>query len=165
MDATNIRIVQRLERNARTSYATIAQELSLSVNTVRDRILNMERKGIILGYQPLVDNQLCERPVHVMVTLRSNGRTAPLTPSDLSHPVIRAAHTSAGPINLLLEIHGKSMEEITEFVSEEIYPLGYHSAQFLLVEGDARPSATATATSSLATSDSDDEERVATVMQ
>ncbi len=139
LDATNIRIVQRLQRNARTSYATIAQELSLSVNTVRDRVLNMERKGIILGYQPVVDDTLRGRPVEALVALRSNGRAKPVDTDELQHSFVTAAYTSAGPVNLLLEVHGPSMQAISDFISESIYPLGYHSAHFFLVETEEVP--------------------------
>ena len=50
MDAVDQKIVAELTRNARVSYAELANKVMLSRNAVRQRIDRLERQGHIAGY-------------------------------------------------------------------------------------------------------------------
>ncbi|MHA1364300.1 MAG: Lrp/AsnC family transcriptional regulator [Candidatus Freyarchaeota archaeon] len=50
MDEVDLKILDILERDARTSYRQIATELGIGVSTVGRRIAALEKKGIIEGY-------------------------------------------------------------------------------------------------------------------
>src|SRR5262245_219694 len=50
MDAADLRIVDLLQRNARTTQSEIAREVGLSQPAVADRIRKLEERGVIESY-------------------------------------------------------------------------------------------------------------------
>ena len=68
LDQTNLTIIQHL-RNGRKSYKKIAEELSLSENTVRSRVHKMIREGI-LEISGVLDAQAVEGHSIVMVGVK-----------------------------------------------------------------------------------------------
>ena len=67
LDAVDVKILERLRENARASNIEIAKTLKISEATVRRRIMNLEKKGIIKGYSVYIDYQLIENPVKAYV--------------------------------------------------------------------------------------------------
>lgn len=57
LDSVNRKILSILQHDALATYDDIARRLRRSPSTVRDRILRMERSGIIHGYCAVVDRQ------------------------------------------------------------------------------------------------------------
>jgi DNA-binding Lrp family transcriptional regulator len=57
VDEMNLRILDILSEQARTSVLGIARELSVTARTVIERIRKMERDGIIKGYRFLLDTR------------------------------------------------------------------------------------------------------------
>src|SRR5690349_47454 len=55
MDAADLRIVDLLQRNARTTQSEIAREVGLSQPAVADRIRKLEERGVLQGYVARVD--------------------------------------------------------------------------------------------------------------
>ena len=55
MDATDIKILEILQENARTSLKEIADHVFLSSTAVSTRIENLEKDGIITGYHAKID--------------------------------------------------------------------------------------------------------------
>lgn len=73
LDEVDVRILEKLRENARSSNINIAKALNISEATVRRRIMNMERKGIIKGYSVYIDYQLIENPVKAYVHISVSG--------------------------------------------------------------------------------------------
>jgi len=55
LDATNWRILQILQENARISFAELAKLVNLTAPAVAERVRKMETAGIITGYQARVN--------------------------------------------------------------------------------------------------------------
>jgi len=55
MNAIDLQIIQALEEDSRTSLRRRAQRIGLSQIVVRNRLKNLERERIILGYTPVID--------------------------------------------------------------------------------------------------------------
>lgn len=55
MDTADIRIVDLLQRNARTTQSEIAKEVGLSQPAVADRIRKLEERGVLQSYVARVD--------------------------------------------------------------------------------------------------------------
>ncbi|MGH8186047.1 MAG: Lrp/AsnC family transcriptional regulator, partial [Steroidobacteraceae bacterium] len=51
MDEKNRRILEVLQRDARTPIKTIAAKVGMARSSVRERLLRMERDGLIRGYR------------------------------------------------------------------------------------------------------------------
>lgn len=73
LDDIDVKILEKLRENARTSNIGIARNLKISEATVRRRIMSMERKGIIKGYSVYIDYQLIENPVKAYVHISVSG--------------------------------------------------------------------------------------------
>jgi Lrp/AsnC family transcriptional regulator for asnA, asnC and gidA len=55
LDEKDKKIIEILEKNARTPYTKIAKELGLSEGAIRKRVDNLEKNGIIKKYVAVVD--------------------------------------------------------------------------------------------------------------
>ena len=86
MDATDLKIVDLLQQDARLTQSEVAKKVGLSQPSVADRVRKLEESGVILGYTAKVDP-------------RRWGRTSP--PSSawcIEHPKYFDAFASgAGP--------------------------------------------------------------------
>lgn len=57
IDEKDNEIINLLLEDARTSYSEIGEKVNLSRTAVKNRIANMERKGIIGGYRAVINPQ------------------------------------------------------------------------------------------------------------
>jgi Lrp/AsnC family transcriptional regulator, leucine-responsive regulatory protein len=69
IDATDRKILDLLQGNARLSNAEMAEAVGLTVSSVHERVKKMERKGIIKGYVAVVDPDLLGKSVLAFVRL------------------------------------------------------------------------------------------------
>jgi DNA-binding Lrp family transcriptional regulator len=61
MDPKDFQLLIALHQNARQSYRSLGRQVSLSAPAVRERLKNLERRGILQGYMLSVDPSLLER--------------------------------------------------------------------------------------------------------
>ena len=55
MDSIDLRLIELLRENARSSYAELARQVGLSSPAVHERVGKLEAAGVITGYRALVD--------------------------------------------------------------------------------------------------------------
>lgn len=55
LDRTDIRILERLQRDGRASLRKLAEELNLSPSTVSNRFHALQERGVITGFRPVID--------------------------------------------------------------------------------------------------------------
>ena len=72
LDETDRRIIEVLERDARTSLRKIAGEVGVALGTVSNRVRKMEEKGIITGYRVMLDSDRVRWGLTVVIGLRIN---------------------------------------------------------------------------------------------
>ncbi len=72
LDETDRRIIEVLERDARTSLRKIAGEVGVALGTVSNRVRKMEEKGIITGYRVMLDSDRVGWGLTVVIGLRIN---------------------------------------------------------------------------------------------
>ena len=56
LDAIDLQIIRALEEDSRESLRKLAHKVGITPNVLHNRIDNLEREGIILGYVPVVDS-------------------------------------------------------------------------------------------------------------
>lgn len=113
MDETDREIIDMLEENGRASFTSIAEEIGVSEGTVRRRVQEMEKNGVI---------------DHFTVKLTSSGVRAVVmvkisTGTDLdsvleNFPSSIDVKEVAGDKDLVLEFERDSNEEINEVLDE-----------------------------------------------
>lgn len=55
LDETDIRILEHLQKDGRSSLRNMAEELDLSPSTVSNRFHSLQERGIINGFRPVID--------------------------------------------------------------------------------------------------------------
>src|SRR4029450_4406405 len=98
MDAIDRQIVALLRQDARRSFQSIGQHVSLSAPAVKRRVDRLEGEGVLRGYTALVDPGRFGWGTHAFVALYCEGRMAAAEVREAVelHPEVEAAYTGAG---------------------------------------------------------------------
>lgn len=67
LDEIDLRILRRMERDARISWRELGDAVHLSATSVADRVRRMERDGVIEGYRLRVNDAALGRTVRAVV--------------------------------------------------------------------------------------------------
>lgn len=139
LDKTNVRILERLCQDGRVAYSALATEMNCSVNTVRDRIMAMERRGVIRGYRAVVDPAATGLAVRALVLVQQDPYHDGTRFDPDAVPGCLEAHRSTGTHALALEIAARSLEELHETIHTHIYGQGMQSARIIPLNGKVAP--------------------------
>src|SRR5215212_745926 len=86
LDATNLRLLEELQVDARTSVAELGRRVGLSSPAVAERLRRLEQEGVITGYRAEVDPRKLGYGLGVVVRIRP-------APRQLSHVAELARQT------------------------------------------------------------------------
>ena len=98
MDDIDRQIVAQLRTNARASFQSIGNRVSLSAPAVKRRVDRLEADGVIRSYAAVVDPGAMGWRTHALVSLFCEGRmaAAEVRSAVADHPEVAAAYTVAG---------------------------------------------------------------------
>jgi DNA-binding Lrp family transcriptional regulator len=118
-------LLSLLRQNARTSLEDLARELSLSEIEVARRIDQLERDGVILGYQAIVDSQkraanLVTAVVEVKITPERGGGFDRLAHRIARFAEVQSCYLMSGGYDLLVIVEGATLQEIASFIAEKL---------------------------------------------
>lgn len=121
MDQTDWKIAAELERDARTSFAALAEAVALSKSPCWTRVKAMEEAGLIRGYRTDLDparlGLVLEAFVQVSIDFeRSDAFEAAVR----AHPLIRRCHATTGEADYLLHILAADMAGLDRLLRQEI---------------------------------------------
>ena len=119
LDKIDIAILNILKDNARTPIKTIADRIFVSAPTVAARISNMEKSGIILGYQAIInDKSVLGHPVRAFINVEiTPDRKNELYPFLQNCPdVIECSHVT-GEYSVLIQAVFESTDLLDKFIS------------------------------------------------
>lgn len=107
------RIVDALSADARQPAAAIARKLGLARSTVQERIVRLERSGVIAGYTVRLGPAAAGRAVtaHVAITVDPK-RAAAVVGALATLTQVRTVHTVSGSYDLLAVVAGESTAAI-----------------------------------------------------
>lgn len=114
-----------LRRNARTSVEDLAKELSLPPAVVASRLAQLEADGVVLGYQPVVDQQkvqsgLVTAVVEVRITPERGGGFDRLAGRIANFAEVQSCYLISGGYDLLVVVEGNTLQDIAAFISEKL---------------------------------------------
>jgi len=117
-----------LQTNALESRENIARMLAISVPEVNARIADYEKRGIIRGYQAILnEDQLSSDKVTAVIEVKITPQREggfDLVAQRLSRfAEVRSAYLMSGSYDLLLFVEGRTLREVAGFVSERLAPL------------------------------------------
>jgi len=117
-----------LQTNALESRENIARMLAISAAEVNARIADYEKRGIIRGYQAILnEDQLSSDKVTAVIEVKITPQREggfDLVAQRLSRfAEVRSAYLMSGSYDLLLFVEGRTLREVAGFVSERLAPL------------------------------------------
>ena len=126
LDATDLRILEILQQDARTSNAEIARQIALAPSAVFQRIRKLEETGVIIGYHARVDPLALELGLLAFVAVQTTeGARASETASLLAQiPEVVEVHRVVGDDCFLLKVRVRDTAALGSLLDEKIQPLG-----------------------------------------
>ena len=121
-------LLKILQANATESHENIARMLNLPVAEVNQRIADYEKRGIIRGYQAVLNEDQLDPDrvtavIEVKVTPQRQGGFNTIAERISRFPEVRSAYLMSGSYDLLLFVEGRNLREVAAFVSERLSPL------------------------------------------
>lgn len=118
-------LLKILKTNALEKPEAIAKMLNLSVEQVKARIAEYEKKGVIRGYQAIVDEDQLDidkvtAVIEVKVTPERGGGFNRIASRIGRFPEVQSAYLMSGAYDLLLFVSGPDLKEVALFVSEKL---------------------------------------------
>jgi Lrp/AsnC family leucine-responsive transcriptional regulator len=121
-DPIDYRIIELLQRDARTTQVQIAAAVGLSQPSVADRIRKLEESGVVRGYVALVDARRLGKDIRAFVGVRiSHPRHHDaFTRRIQTIPEVLECHRVAGLDSYLLKVVTRDTGALDELISETI---------------------------------------------
>jgi len=121
-------LLRILQTNALESHENIARMLSLPVAEVGQRVADYEKRGVIRGYQAILNEDQLDLDkvtavIEVKVTPQREGGFDTIAERIGRFPEVRSAYLMSGTYDLLLFVEGRTLREVAAFVSERLSPL------------------------------------------
>lgn len=128
MEENRKQILKYLETNSKADLGELAVLLGLEEAEVANEIAAMEKEKIICGYHTLIDwdkagDDRLNALIEVRVTpQRERGfdRTAERI---CNYPEVSAAYLISGGYDILITLEGRTLLEVSRFVSEKLAPV------------------------------------------
>jgi DNA-binding Lrp family transcriptional regulator len=121
-------LLRMLQTNALESRENIARMLNLPLAEVDRRIADYEKRGVIRGYQAILNEDQLDLDkvtavIEVKVTPQREGGFNTIAQRISGFPEVASTYLMSGTYDLLLFIEGRSLREVAAFVSERLAPL------------------------------------------
>jgi Lrp/AsnC family transcriptional regulator, leucine-responsive regulatory protein len=118
LDRRDLDILGVLQRDARATYAEIANQVGLSPSSVHQRVRKLEQTGVIRGYRAAVNFDSLGLFVTALVSAIP---LDPKQPDDLPDrvgelPEVEACYSVAGEANYVLKVRTRTTEELEDLL-------------------------------------------------
>ena len=118
-------LLRLLKENALEPPENLARLLDLPVEDVRHRIREYEKRGVIRGYQAIVnedqlDLERVKAFIEVKVTPEREGGFDRVARRISRFSEVQAAYLTSGAFDLLLLVVGRDLRAVAAFVSEKL---------------------------------------------
>ena len=118
-------ILSVLTEDARIAPAKIAAMLSTDEETVKACIADMERRGVLVKYTAIINDEKAEDSrvnalIEVKVTPKKKEGFDGIAKQIASFPEVKSVYLMSGSYDLAVFIEDKSLQQVSRFVSERI---------------------------------------------
>ena len=124
-----IEILQLIEKNSRYSIETIAKMVELSTDEVQEIIQKLEKQKVIVEYNTMINwrkvdgHEGVTAIIDVKVTPKRGVGFDEIAKRIYRYPEVRSVYLMSGAYDLSVEIEGRSMSEVGNFVSDKLSTL------------------------------------------
>ena len=128
MEKIREQILLTLETNSRIDLKELAVLLGTDEATVANEVADMEKEHIICGYHTLIDwdragAEEVNALIEVRVTPQRDQGFDRVAERICNYPEVSAVYLISGGYDLLVTIEGKTLQEISRFVSRKLSPI------------------------------------------
>ncbi|MFC6724327.1 Lrp/AsnC family transcriptional regulator [Halobium palmae] len=121
-------LLELLLTNAREDSTDIARQLGLDEAAVEEAIAELERDGVVRGYQAVVDWSRLDRnhveaTVELDVDLDRETSYEDIAGRIAKFPQVSALRLVSGDYDFALEVEGESMHDVSQFVADQVAPI------------------------------------------
>jgi DNA-binding Lrp family transcriptional regulator len=118
-------LLKILKTDARKKSAELGALLNLGEEEVRRRIADYEKRGVILGYQALVDNEKAgdkdvTAMVEVKITPERGGGFDRLAGRIAKFDEVQSCYLVSGGYDLLVIVQGENLQVVAKFIAEKL---------------------------------------------
>lgn len=119
-DATDARLVREVSLNGRATLAELSAAVKLSVSATQARLRKLETRGVITGYQAIVDPEAVGKPLSAFIEITPLDPTQPdNAPEMLAHLTeIEACHSVAGNASYMLFVRVATPRDLERLIRE-----------------------------------------------
>ena len=125
MDEIDLRLIELLTSNARTSYAELAAQVGLSAPSTAERVRRLEERGAVLGYAARVDPAALGRDLtaFVSVSVGDRAQTRAFLAAVAKLPEVVECHHVAGDDDYLVKVFVDGTRGLEAFVTDQVKAL------------------------------------------
>jgi DNA-binding Lrp family transcriptional regulator len=119
------RILPLLRKNARASVAELAKAAGHSEADTAARIAKLEKDGVILGYQAIIDpektaTEVVTAVIEVKITPERDGGFNKMAERIAKFPEVQGCYLMSGGYDLMVVVEGRTLHQVAGFVSEKL---------------------------------------------
>ena len=121
-------ILKYIEKKSKVDLSELAILLGTNEITVANEIADMEKEKIICGYHTLIDwdkvgVESVTALIEVRVTPQRNQGFDKIAERIYNYPEVTSVYLISGGYDLLVTIEGKTLKEVSQFVSDKLSPI------------------------------------------
>ncbi|MBR6452151.1 MAG: Lrp/AsnC family transcriptional regulator [Lachnospiraceae bacterium] len=122
------KILTFIEKNSRVELKELAVLLGMSEADVANELEAMEKEGVICGYHTLIDwDKVTTERINAVIEVRvtpQRGRGFDFIAERIyKYPEVESVYLMSGGYDLLVMLEGKTLREVSTFVSEKLSTL------------------------------------------
>ena len=126
--ALRLEILKDIEKNSRVDLGELAVRLGVEETDVANEMAEMEKEKIICGYHTLIDwdragVEMVTALIEVRVTPKRDRGFDRIAERIYNYPEVYAVYLISGSYDLLVTLEGKTLKEVSRFVSEKLSPI------------------------------------------
>jgi len=121
IDDLNLRILNMLQQNSRTSFSEIGRKVGLTSPAVAERVKKMEDVGIIQKYRTEISHMKLGFQLKAIITLRAFvGMLKPFLEKVVSFDEVINCYRITGNENIIMEVLLKDQVHLEKFIDQLI---------------------------------------------
>ena len=124
LDKIDIKILERLQTNARTTWTELSNDLGLTAPAIAERARKLEERGIIQGYHAQLEPERlgCGLLAYIAVQLRHPDARQPFLDRIQTMPEILECHHMTGEDDYWLKVRCANTTALERIISQEFQP-------------------------------------------
>jgi Lrp/AsnC family transcriptional regulator, leucine-responsive regulatory protein len=120
-DATDTKLLEELQANARLTNAELGRRVNLSAPAVAERLRRLERDGVVTGYHAEVDPKALGYTLGAIMRIRPSARQLPKV-AELARetPEVVECHRITGEDCFFMKLHVRDIEHLEDVLDRFI---------------------------------------------